>query len=250
MRLEEKRDGLVADNRIPFAQSGPQPMAQHVTYGGTAKRRYFYEEGSSLHSPLIRTAAEFLFIGAHSYINAGGYCRGSVMIGRFCSIGRRVTIGAGMHNMGGLSTSALLEGTAGETQRSNAGAVTIIESDVWIGDGAIIMPGCRIGSGAVIGANAVVTRDVLPYLIVGGTPARVIRPRFEAPLAAALHATAWWEYPLDALRGIDTRSAEGALAALSDLPAPPPYPTYFLDTTLAEGAKAIYSSAERASLGM
>lgn len=234
MRLDEKRDGLIARNRIPVAQSGPATTAQHVTYGGTARRRYFYEEGSALHSPMIRTAAEFLFIGAYSYMNAGGYCRGSVMIGRFCSIGRRVTIGAGMHNMAGLSTSAVLEGTADENQRSNAGAATIIESDVWIGDGVIIMPGCRIGAGAVVGANAVVTRDVPPYQIVGGTPARAIRPRFPAPLASALLAAAWWEHPVEVLRGVDTRSAQSALSALSGLSAPLPYPTYFLDTTVTE----------------
>ena len=100
----------------------------------------------------------------------------------------------------------------------------------------IIMPGCRIGAGAVVGANAVVTRDVPPYQIVGGTPARAIRPRFAAPLAAALLAAAWWEHPVDVLRGVDTRSAQAALDALSGLSAPLPYPTYFLDTTVTEHA--------------
>ena len=55
---------------------------------------------------------------------------------------------------------------------------TIIDNDVWIGDGVVIMPGCRIGQGAIIGANSVVTKDVAPYTICAGAPARVVKMRF------------------------------------------------------------------------
>lgn len=74
---------------------------------------------------------------------------------------------------------------------------TTVGNDVWIGYRATIMPGVTIGDGAIIGAYAVVTRDVPPYTIVGGNPAQVIRPRFDEATTAQLLATAWWHWPLE-----------------------------------------------------
>lgn len=75
-----------------------------------------------------------------------------------------------------------------------------IGHDTWIGHGAVIMPGVTVGNGAIVGSNAVVTRDVAPYTIVGGVPARVIRARFEADIAARMDALSWWDWPHDKLR--------------------------------------------------
>lgn len=75
-----------------------------------------------------------------------------------------------------------------------------IGHDVWIGHGATILPGVKIGNGAVIGAGAVVSRDVDPYMIVGGVPARLIRPRFDNGLAARMDALGWWDWDHDKLR--------------------------------------------------
>jgi len=72
--------------------------------------------------------------------------------------------------------------------------------DVWIGHGAIIMPGVHVGTGAVVGAGAVVTKDVAPYLIVGGVPARPIRMRFSEAIASSLLAIAWWDWDHAALK--------------------------------------------------
>ncbi|WP_304923198.1 DapH/DapD/GlmU-related protein [Hydrogenophaga sp.] len=69
-----------------------------------------------------------------------------------------------------------------------------IGHDTWIGHGAVIMPGVRIGNGAVIGSNTVVTKDVPAYAIVAGAPAKVIRQRFPAAIAAAIESTAWWDW--------------------------------------------------------
>lgn len=69
-----------------------------------------------------------------------------------------------------------------------------IGHDVWVGEGAVLARNIRIGTGAVIGANAVVTRDVPPYAIVAGVPAKVVRYRFPEPLVAQLLATEWWRY--------------------------------------------------------
>ena len=77
---------------------------------------------------------------------------------------------------------------------------TVIGHDVWIGSEAIIMPGVTVGHGAVIGTRALVTRDVQPYEIVGGNPARTIRKRFSEDEIAMLLEMAWWDWPDEALR--------------------------------------------------
>src|SRR3546814_21027265 len=77
----------------------------------------------------------------------------------------------------------------------------IIEDDVWFGHNALILPGCKfIGRGAVIGAGAVVTRNVERYTIVVGNPARKLRNRFSPELIEAIEASKWWELDLPALR--------------------------------------------------
>ena len=72
-----------------------------------------------------------------------------------------------------------------------------IGNDVWIGHGAIILPGRTIGNGAVVAAGAVVTRDVAPYTIVAGNPARVIRKRFADSVCEAIEGSAWWDWEHD-----------------------------------------------------
>ena len=74
---------------------------------------------------------------------------------------------------------------------------TVVGNDVWIGQNVTVLPGVHIGDGAIVGANAVVTRDVPPYHIVGGNPARVIRPRFDEALIAYLLELRWWDWPAE-----------------------------------------------------
>ncbi len=75
----------------------------------------------------------------------------------------------------------------------------VIGHDTWIGHGAVIMPGVRVGNGAVVGSNSVVTKDVPPYAIVGGVAAKVIRQRFPRAISQALEATAWWDWDHETL---------------------------------------------------
>lgn len=154
------------------------------------------------------------FIGRHSYMNDGGYLRGPVFIGRYCSIGRRVSIGAAMHAMDGLSTAPVLEGAPGDDYsvaeaerlfgkaRPRRGRLTVLENDVWVGDGAVLLPGVRVGTGAVIAANSVVTRDVAPYEVVGGVNAKTVRHRFPPDVVDALLASRWWDLDPDGLKAL------------------------------------------------
>ncbi|MCM0018782.1 MAG: chloramphenicol acetyltransferase [Tagaea sp.] len=70
-----------------------------------------------------------------------------------------------------------------------------IGNDVWIGHGAVILPGRRVGLGAIVGAGAIVTKDVAPYMVVAGNPARPLRRRFPERVCADLEALAWWDWP-------------------------------------------------------
>ena len=75
-----------------------------------------------------------------------------------------------------------------------------IGNDVWIGYEAVVLAGVTIGDGAVIGARAVVTKDVPPYAVVGGVPARLIRRRFPDDTISALLALKWWDWPADKIK--------------------------------------------------
>ncbi|MHA6720018.1 CatB-related O-acetyltransferase [Sphingomonas sp. RS6] len=123
-------------------------------------------------------------------------------IGRYCSFAGSALIISANHPMDALSTHPICYLKArGVIDRDRVVAQpTIVEDDVWLGHHAIITPGCKhIGRGAVIGAGAVVTRDVPPYAIVAGNPAKLIRHRFEPEVIEAIERTRWWTFDRVAL---------------------------------------------------
>lgn len=128
-----------------------------------------------------------------------------LVIGKFCAIaqGVRFIMNGANHKLSGLSTYPFsIFGSGWETVMPKAGELpfkgdTVVGNDVWLGYQALIMPGVKIGNGAIVSAASVVTRDVPAYAVVGGNPARLIKMRFDEASVAALEAIAWWNWPVE-----------------------------------------------------
>ena len=93
---------------------------------------------------------------------------------------------------------------------------TVVGNDVWIGAEAMIMPGIRIGDGAMIGSRSVVTKDVAPYAIVAGNPAREIRKRFSDSDIERLLDMRWWDWPLEQIEAEMATLCSGDIAGLHE----------------------------------
>lgn len=149
--------------------------------------------------------------------------REKLIIGKFCSIacGTKFLFNCANHTLKSLSTYTFplfyeeweLEKSNITTAWNNKGDI-VIGNDVWIGYGAVIMAGVHIGDGAIIAARAVVTKDVPPYTIVGGTPAKDIRKRFDAEVIEQLLILKWWDWSIDKIRQCLPYIAEGKLNEL------------------------------------
>jgi virginiamycin A acetyltransferase len=161
------------------------------------------------------------FFARNLLYNFGGDPR--LTIGRFCAIatGARFVFAAANHAMAGPSTYpfAILGGDfAGalpiEAYPFPRRGDTVIGHDVWIGMEALILPGVRIGHGAVVGARSVVTRDVPDYAVVAGNPARIVRRRYAEDEAARLVALGWWDWPAARIAQAIPLLVKGSLAEL------------------------------------
>ena len=149
--------------------------------------------------------------------------REKLIIGKFCSIacGTKFLFNCANHSLKSLSTYTFplfyeeweLEKSNITTAWDNKGDI-VIGNDVWIGYEAVIMAGVHIGDGAIIAARAVVTKDVPPYTIVGGTPAIEIRKRFNAEVIQQLLMLKWWDWSTDEIRQCLPYIAEGKMNEL------------------------------------
>jgi len=125
-----------------------------------------------------------------------------IRIGNYCSIARGVSVYEYSHDYERLSTYYVGRNILGlplEEEIESKGPIEI-GHDVWIGAYAHVMSGVKVGNGAVVAANAVVTREVPPFAIVGGTPARILKYRFDEPTRARILALAWWDWDRETVR--------------------------------------------------
>lgn len=130
---------------------------------------------------------------------------GPIKIGRYCSIANSVKSAPINHPYDAMTTHpALYERKFGVVDKNiYYNDVLVIEDDVWIGHNVMILPGCKhVGRGAIIGAGAVVTKDVPAYAIVAGNPAKKLRDRFAPDLITALDESRWWELDPPQLRDL------------------------------------------------
>ncbi len=180
---------------------------------GPAKR---LAAGSRIEGPtsILSSVAPGAFLDVGAFCNLSGGTINNVRAGRYCSVAAGVTIGPHEHPTDWLTTSRtayypqvndwddLMAGpdaaTLHDRKRPFAAScpVTTLGPDVWIGQGAFLKAGITVGTGAIVGARATVLRDVEPYAIVVGTPARVLRMRFAPEVIARLLALAWWRYSI------------------------------------------------------
>jgi acetyltransferase-like isoleucine patch superfamily enzyme len=176
--------GVTLEPRVRLFQS---EIGEHVTL----------QENSYLNN--IRLG-RFSYIARECHLD-------EVKIGSFVSIGARSVLGLGDHPTNFPSTSPVFYSirsqcgtTFAKTSSYDERKPIMIGHDVWIGSGVFVCDGISIGDGAIVAAGAVVTRDVPPYALVGGVPAKLLRFRFPEPQIARLRGLAWWEWTEKALR--------------------------------------------------
>jgi acetyltransferase-like isoleucine patch superfamily enzyme len=171
--------------------------------------KYIYVfDGGELYSTLLRRILkEYYNVDVGMYTHGGCFTPGNMdpftTIGRYCSIARRARVINRNHPMENISTSAIFFNPALKiVENDSVEDIPItIGHDVWLGHNSIIMPNVKeIGTGAVIAAGAVVNKDVPPYAVVVGNPARVVRYRFEKNIIDALLESKWWEKSIEELK--------------------------------------------------
>ena len=191
-----------------------------------------------------RSQIETAHIGAFTFINLRSVHHETTncaidcqRIGRFCMISHSVNIGFAGHPTDFLSNHLVfrydgktdyardfmpLAGSEHETAmrklyiEHSRRPLPVIGNDVWIGAGAMILNGVNVGDGAIVAAGAVVTKDVPPYSIVGGNPAKVIRYRFDDEDIEKLLELQWWDYGPDILRDINLVDMKEGLKVLEE----------------------------------
>lgn len=194
-------------------------------------------DGSRIEGPtsIICAVSHGAFIDIGAFCNLSGGTINNVRFGRYCSIAAGVVIGMHEHPTDWLTTSRAAyypqvngwrelvapdraqEIRTGLRPFKASCPITEIGDDVWIGQGAFIKSGVKIGSGSIIGARAIVLRDVPPYSIVVGTPGRTVRLRFPETTVERLLALQWWKYSIFDLFSAPLDNIDAALDRVQEM---------------------------------
>lgn len=198
--------------------------SNHIGYG-PSNHSGFLPINSQFEPPCsIKNAriAHSISLGAFSYV-VSGYLFGT-RVGRYCSFGEDVQLGRHSHPITDASSSPLFyrsvsqvldfreshDPYSGNFERTRPPFLfkpITIGHDVYIGHGALIMPGITVGDGAVVGAMSVVTKDVSPYTVVAGNPAKVIRTRFSLEIINRFLELKWWAFSPKMLSGLNPQDS-------------------------------------------
>lgn len=193
---------------MPIKQYGPDPDAVYpnpaiksLCYIKNVITRPTISVGAYTYYDDPEGAADFERHVTHHYAFLGD----RLIIGKFCAIARGVefVMNGANHRMGSVTTYPFnIMGGGWEKCTPQKDELpfkgdTVVGNDVWIGQNATILPGVTIGDGAIIAANSVVTRDVPPYGIAGGNPAKLIRTRFDDGMITFLLELKWWDWPAE-----------------------------------------------------
>ena len=164
-----------------------------------------------MNAPILRDGYTY------SYIRSGSEIYGDVQIGRFSSIANNVLIGLNknQHPSTWLTTSLFCRELEKNYFAASSLHATVVGHDCWIGRDAIIMSGLTLGIGSIIAARAVVTKNVPPYAIAIGAPAKIIKYRFDDTIREKLLNSHWWNIEVDTLKRLPLQHVERSLDLLS-----------------------------------
>lgn len=237
--IELNKNIILKDGRTAVTVNQSSVSAQVGTWG--MNKKCIIEAPCYLGESQIETGhiGAFTQINMRSVYNPKNICVIEAQsIGRFCMIAYNVNVGLIGHPTGFLSPHMVFRydnksSYANEfitahdpgnelyirdryINESTQKKLPVIGNDVWIGYGATILNGVTIGDGAIVAAGAVVTKDVPPYTIVGGNPARIIRQKFSDNITERLMKIRWWDYGPDILTGLDISSPELCIDVLEE----------------------------------